>query len=320
MKKIVLTMMSTAMLLTLASCSNNTDAVFPDSSKAEVNGIGTFDSYKYLLYYDNDNNPILKDEDGNVYELNPDGYYYDKDGNRISDYGIGEEIKNKNVVSHPENNVEYETDESGNIIGFENPIVEPDYDDALTNKSDSGNVVIHDWEAYRQQIEEQAGIKDTEPEKWYGEVEDELEDIKPYSGDNALSSGKEYNTVMDIAGDIPSTLAIDSLQTGRNTSISGKIKVDMQSFNEHMVATYGETQQNEAGELVPADYNYVIKESRPTISLYAYSDTSMDTYSYDCIVTEFNDSGELTFSGNASIPEGYTCVLYVNGVPYTISK
>lgn len=334
MKTYKLTSIILAATLALTGCG--------DKDKKEEAKVGSpeaeicsFDDFQYLMYTEG-NKSVLKDEEGNEFTLNTDGYYYDTDGKKIITYGVGDVAtynlggssgaiprsnlggigNSKNVLNGTTNNSGKEESNESTLEGEEvNDNHGESTESTESDDSDEGEY-IEDWQSVKVDLMEAEGVVPTTEAPWHGQSDD-LQSFEAGSGDNKLSSSQSYNTVIDLGVDIPGVLNLSEVTTGSVCSVSGYLTLDGASFNEHMASIYGETIIDPEGNEIPIDYTTYITQQYVTVCIKA-----TDGYGYvfsDLQTLYFDENYTVNFDVSLEIPEGYTTqVLSIQDVHYNL--
>lgn len=327
-KLFVISALVTAIMLT--GCNKSQDAVIEKSQSYEFE-IGTFDDFTYLMFTIGDGH-VIRDKDGNEYHLGDDGYYHDDNGNRIKEYGAGDadtaenadalgaklksQIKKNDPVNIKEN--------SDNSPEMSNKGHSGASADDLKEVVGNVDMVIDDWSDYKKKIMEEAGIQPTTEKPWYDDYvkNDELDNLILNDSDDKpeekLQNNTTYNTVVDVGGGVPGQLHIDKLSVGSNASISGSISVDADAFEKYMNTTYGDTQFDEDGNEVPADYKSYLNTVAMDIKFVVTDPGWMDARYISAGDLHFDENYNLSFNLDAEVPDGYTVYFYMQGLPYAI--
>jgi len=311
------------LLLCATGCNKNNDAVVVRSTGDNIT-IGDFTGFTWLMYTEG-GIEHLENKDGDIINKSDDGKFYDEDGNEITDYGYGDQASvdahsNKGSSSNEDVNKayeldteKYETDINGNIVEKTVASNTKTKEEAL-GKDNEGNIIIEDWNDYKEKVQEENNLKPTE---WYDGEPDELEEYVGVDG-KKVESNQSYETIIYVAGGIPGTINTNNVSIGDTATVSGSITLDSVTFNDYMISTYGDTQLDNDGNAVPADYVSYLNTLECSVSLMVYNDYG-DIQQYDAGELYFNESYTLNFDfSGISVPEGYSCMLYVQGVGYNL--
>lgn len=314
--------MLATMSVLLTGCGNkkNDSSEYLENPEVEI---CDFNDFQYLMFTENDQS-VIRDADGNEYLIQTDGYYYDVYGRKITTYGVGDlataklgastgaigksgikDLDKSNNSSGKPNSGATNSDGSPEegVVGNEQSA--EDYDDS----------VIADWDSAKMELMEAEGKLPTTEPPWHGQSND-LDSFQAGSGDNALSSHQSYNTNINLGTSMPCTLTIDSVNSSNNCSITGKLTLDSNSYNEYMKGLYGDTQFDDAGNEVQANYTAYLKEQYCTFAIVATDGIS--SVSSDVQSLYFNDNYTVEFSLSLKVPEGYTPYLTIQDIPYNL--
>ena len=189
-----------ALAMTTASCANKNESNDSAMQSEEIS-VSTFDDFQFLMYTENDIS-VIRDKDGNEYTVSTDGYYYDTNGNKIIEYGAGDDTTakigrasgalnkgEKADKSNPsKNNIVDKL--SGNGSSNEDNVVEQQSEvivnDGLNN--DFGmpvDEIVDGWNSYKKDYIEENGGEIPGQEKWH-DVKDEMKEFQADKGDATL--------------------------------------------------------------------------------------------------------------------------------------
>ena len=282
--------------------------------------------------------------------LSDDGYYYDDEGNRITDYGAGDEetakdganygAKDKssgganngtggsggsNGKSVAGSQSDWDDgsyyDENGNFIGDKPSVGEGEVD--LHDVADNPEMVIDDWDSYKQQMLEDAGIAPTTEKQWYDDIvpEDQMNSAaldKKGEASESLQVNKTYDTVVDVAGGVPGTVTLNSVNKGSNASISGTITVNAAEYDKMMRDTFGDITYDDAGNEVQANYTDNLKNIPMQVQIVVTDPDWIYPNYIDAGAVTFNDDFTANFNVSADVPEGYDVYLCIQGQNYKL--
>ena len=322
MKRLKLLSIILASTILFAGCGNKKDK--DESSVNPEAEICDFTDFQYLMFTENGKS-VLRDEEGNEYQLNTDGYYYDAKGAKILTYGVGDtetyKLENSGAISKSNkdsvsvkndvNNAESSSDSSSQAEEGVDSNVEQ------SSEADGGyeDTTIADWESAKAEIMEAEGIMPTTEAPWHGRSDD-LESYKADGGSDTLVSNKSYNTAINLGSSIPGVLSIQKITTGSTYTATGTLTLDAEAFNEYMRGIYGDTQINDAGEEVPANYATYLNEQYCSFSLIATD--GMNYVFSDIQNLYFDENYTVSFNLSLQVPEGYTPYLSIQDIPYNI--
>lgn len=286
----------------------------------------SFDDFQYLMFTENGKS-VIRDEKGEEYILESDGYYRDNQGNKILTYGVGDITTYKlgdstGAISKSEksgvaNNIEANSEDSISPEKSE-PQSESVVDDSEQHDTASGeyeDTTIGDWDSIKSEIINNTGITPTTEAPWHGRSDD-LESCKTANGSGTLVADKSYNTAINLGTSIPATLNIQKIIKDSTCTVTGTLTLDAEAFNEYMCGIYGDTQINEEGEEVPANYALYLQEQYCSFSLIAKND--MQYLFSDPQNLYFDENYTVNFNLSLSVPEGYTPYLSIQDVSYNI--
>lgn len=298
----------------------NKDEFIPDEKKPTIE-IGSFEDFTYLMYTEKGES-ILRDSQGNEYTLSSDGYYYDSDGNRIDVYGIGDEATfnlGKSSGATFNSDKDNVNGRDSNSSGNESSTMDSSNSSNITLKEvgdgSDGDILIEDWNSYRNQIMSDAGITESDESTWHNH-EDAMEAFTPDKGDSKISANTSYQTNIKIGDSIPATVEINGLQDTGSGLVTGKISLDGNSYSEYVKSVMGDNQLDETNEEVPADYTGLLIGESCEVYMVATDGFNNVVSDTSTVVFDENYSGE--FSVSCDIPDGYTTYLVINGVRYNI--
>lgn len=323
MKRLKLLSVVLASTIIFAGCGNKKNK--DESSVNPEAEICDFNDFQYLMFTENGKS-VLRDEEGNEYTLSTDGYYYDTKGTKILEYGVGDTETYKlgassgAISKSNRESVSAENDASNAESSDESnsQVEEGDKSNVEQSSGTDGNyedTTIADWESVKAEIMEAEGIMPTTEAPWHGRSDD-LESYKADGGSDTLVSNKSYNTAINLGSSIPGVLSIQKITTGSTYTAAGTLTLDAEAFNEYMRGIYGDTQINDAGEEVPANYATYLNEQYCSFSLIATD--GMNYVFSDIQNLYFDENYTVSFNLSLQVPEGYTPYLSIQDIPYNI--
>ena len=184
-------------------------------------------------------------------------------------------------------------------------------------------MVIDDWDSYKQQMLEDAGIAPTTEKQWYDDIvpEDQMNSAaldKKGEASESLQVNKTYDTVVDVAGGVPGTVTLNSVNKGSNASISGTITVNAAEYDKMMRDTFGDITYDDAGNEVQANYTDNLKNIPMQVQIVVTDPDWIYPNYIDAGAVTFNDDFTANFNVSADVPEGYDVYLCIQGQNYKL--
>lgn len=325
MKKLKLLALALATTIGFVGCGNKKDKEESRITNPEAE-VCSFDDFQFLMFTENSQS-VIRDAEGNEYLLQTDGYYYDTTGKKITTYGVGDVETAKlggssGAVgkSNIGNNSNNSNDGNNPVNNNGKPSEEGDVSNENVNQStepvtEYEDTTIADWESAKAEIMEAEGIIPTTEAPWHGQSDD-LESYKADGGDSSLVSNKSYNTAINLGSSIPGVLTLNKVTNSGTCTVSGSLVLDAEAFNEYMKGIYGETQLDETGAEVPANYSTYLMEQYCSFAIIATD--GVNVLNSDIQNLYFDKNYTVNFSLSLKIPEGYTPYLSIQDIPYNI--